>query len=76
VALAALRELPFFEEVALYGSLIHLVAQDVERYKPMIEESLRQKGAGLRSMELIAPSLEDVFISSIKERSKIRGDSL
>lgn len=71
VALAALRELPFFEEVALYGSLIHVVAQGVEGYKPMIEETLRQKGAGLRSMNLIAPSLEDVFISSIKERSNL-----
>ncbi len=74
VALAALRELSLFEEVALYGSLIHLVAQVVEEYKPLIEETLRQKGAGLRSMDLIAPSLEDVFISSIKEQSNLRGD--
>jgi len=76
VALAALRELSLFEEVALYGSLIHLVAQGVEGYKPLIEETLRQKGAGLRSMNLIAPSLEDVFISSIKEQSNLRGDLL
>jgi len=74
VALAALRELSLFEEVALYGSLIHLVAQGVEGYKPLIEETLGQKGAGLRSMALIAPSLEDVFISSIKKRSNLRGD--
>ena len=76
VALAALRELPLFEEVALYGSLVHVVAQGVEGYRPLIEETLRQKGAGLQSMELIAPSLEDVFISSVKEQSELRGDLL
>lgn len=76
VALAALRELSLFEEVALYGSLIHLVAQGVEGYEPLIEETLRQKEASLRSMSLIAPSLEDVFISSIKEQSNSRGDLL
>lgn len=76
VALAALRELSLFEEVALYGSLIHLVAQGVEGYKSLIEETLHQKEAGLRSMSLIAPSLEDVFISSIKEQSDLRGDLL
>jgi ABC-2 type transport system ATP-binding protein len=76
VALTALRELSLFEEVALYGSLIHVVAQSVERYNPLIEETLRQKEAGLRSMDLIAPSLEDVFISSIKEQSNLRGDVL
>ncbi len=70
LALAALRESSLFEEVALYGSLIHLVAQGVERYKPTIEEMLRVKGAGLRSLNLIAPSLEDVFISSIKEQER------
>ncbi|MDP2951944.1 MAG: ABC transporter ATP-binding protein [Chloroflexota bacterium] len=76
VALTALRELSLFEEVALYGSLIHVVAQSVERYNPLIEETLRQKEAGLRSMDLIAPSLEDVFISTIKEQSNLRGDVL
>jgi ABC-2 type transport system ATP-binding protein len=76
VALAALRELSLFEEVALYGSLIHLVAQGAEGYKPLIEETLHQKEAGLRSMDLIAPSLEDVFISSIKGQSNLRGDPL
>ncbi|MGQ9625298.1 MAG: ATP-binding cassette domain-containing protein [Anaerolineae bacterium] len=66
LAIVALRELGLFEEVALYGSLIHLVAPDVGRYKELIEETLKKKGAMLRSMEIIAPSLEDVFISSVR----------
>jgi ABC-2 type transport system ATP-binding protein len=67
VAVHALRALGLFDEVALYGSLIHVVAEDVERRRPLISEALREKGAGVRSMDLIPPSLEDVFISSVRE---------
>ncbi|MFB0546657.1 MAG: ATP-binding cassette domain-containing protein [Anaerolineae bacterium] len=70
LAITALRELGIFDEVALYGALIHVVNQDVGRYKALIEETLRRKGAGLRSMDIIAPSLEDVFISSVKEEDR------
>jgi hypothetical protein len=62
-----LRALGLFDEVALYGSLIHVVAEDVERRRPLISEALGEKGAGVRSMDLIPPSLEDVFISSVRE---------
>ena len=70
LAIVSLRELGLFEEVALYGSLIHLVAPDVGRYKKLIEETLKKKGAMLRSMEIIAPSLEDVFISSVRAQEE------
>jgi ABC-2 type transport system ATP-binding protein len=66
VAIPALREMSAFEEVALYGALIHAVAPDVEALRPRIEETLRQAGAGVRTMDIIAPSLEDVFISSVR----------
>jgi hypothetical protein len=55
-----------FEEVALYGALIHAVAADVEVLKPQIEQKLAAAGVQLRSMDVIAPSLEDVFISSVR----------
>ncbi len=72
IALSALRELGLFDEVALYGSLIHVVAQGVEKQRPTIEAVLRQRDAGLVKMELIAPSLEDVFISSIRSEEMAR----
>ena len=65
IAVPALRALGLFDEVALYGSLIHVVAEDLESHRPLIGETLRGKGAGVRSMDLIPPSLEDVFISSV-----------
>jgi ABC-2 type transport system ATP-binding protein len=68
IAVPALRALGLFDEVALYGSLIHVVAESLEAHRPLIGETLREKGAGVRSMDLIPPSLEDVFISTIREQ--------
>jgi ABC-2 type transport system ATP-binding protein len=59
-----------FEEVALYGALIHAVAPDVERLKPQIRELLEREGVRVRTMDAIAPSLEDVFISSVRAPSR------
>ncbi len=68
VAMGALRETGLFQEVSLYGALIHLVAEGVEAYRPQIEQALQEAGIGIRSMQVIAPSLEDVFIASVRER--------
>jgi ABC-2 type transport system ATP-binding protein len=56
-----------FGQVTLYGALVHVVAQDVLALRPAIEEELSVAGLQIRSMELIAPSLEDVFIASATE---------
>lgn len=66
IAVPALRALGLFDEVALYGSLIHVVAEDIESYRHLISQTLQEKGAGMRNMALIPPSLEDVFISSVR----------
>jgi len=67
-AILALRQLGLFDEVALYGALIHVIAEDGENYKPTIIKILRGEGIRVESVDLIAPSLEDVFVSSLKER--------
>jgi ABC-2 type transport system ATP-binding protein len=66
LAIPSLRDMGAFEEVALYGALIHAVAADVGVLCPQIEERLGQAGVVVRSMDVIAPSLEDVFISSVR----------
>jgi ABC-2 type transport system ATP-binding protein len=68
-AITVLRKMNLFEEVALYGALIHVVAEGVEQYKPRIERGLADAGVLVRSMDVIAPSLEDVFISSVRNNS-------
>jgi ABC-2 type transport system ATP-binding protein len=71
LAVPALRGMGVFEEVALYGALIHAVAPDVEMLKPQIRDLLEREGVRVRTMDAIAPSLEDVFISSVRAPSSL-----
>jgi ABC-2 type transport system ATP-binding protein len=65
-AVYALRDAGLFIEVDLYGSLVHVVAEDIEKHRPAIENILSEAGLEVLSMEPIAPSLEDVFIASAR----------
>jgi ABC-2 type transport system ATP-binding protein len=66
-AIPVLRQMGLFEEVALYGALIHAVAAEVESLKPQIAEALKNEGVSVRTLDVITPSLEDVFISSVRQ---------
>jgi len=66
LGLAILRQMGLFEEVALYGALIHVVAEGVEEHKPRIAHELAQGGVRVHTMDIITPSLEDVFISNVR----------
>jgi ABC-2 type transport system ATP-binding protein len=72
-AVALLRDLDEFEEVALYGALIHVVTNNAARHIPLIQETLAENGVAVTSVERIAPSLEDVFISSARAAEKVMG---
>jgi len=67
-AILTLRRLDLFDEVALYGALIHVIAENGESHKPTIIKTLRDEGIRVESVDLIAPSLEDVFVSALKEK--------
>ena len=54
-----------FDEVALYGVQLHAVVPSAEKYKEAIRALLAADGVQVRSIEWIAPTLEDVFISSV-----------
>jgi len=70
VAIPALREMGVLEEVSLYGALIHAVAPDVGSLRPQVSQILSDAGIGVVAMAAIAPSLEDVFISSVRSPSR------
>lgn len=72
-AVPLLRNLNLFEEVALYGALIHVVTGEAETHIPFIEKTLTENGINVTLVERIAPSLEDVFISSAREAEKVLG---
>jgi ABC-2 type transport system ATP-binding protein len=58
-------ELPV-DEIELYGSLVHVVAPEVQALQPEIEAQLQQAGIDPGSMAVIEPSLEDVFIACMR----------
>jgi hypothetical protein len=53
------------EEVALYGSRVHVLASDLESLVGETYQVLTQSGIDPGEMTLIEPSLEDVFIASM-----------
>ncbi len=59
-----------FDEVALYGAQVHAVVPDAEAYKQPIQELLTREGIQVHMIAWIAPTLEDVFISSVKPRGE------
>jgi len=72
LAIGLLRQLGLFDEVALYGALIHVVAEEVGKRKPLIERTLSEEGIRIHSMDVIPPSLEDVFIANVRDNTRNR----
>jgi len=72
-AVPLLRRMNLFAEVALYGALIHVVSDKAQEHIPLIEQTLTDAGLTVNSVARIAPSLEDVFISSAREAEKELG---
>lgn len=72
-AILVLRDDPQFAEVSLYGALIHVVipkgagTKSLAAYRQTIETRLQGEGIPVRGVEIIAPSLEDVFIASVRD---------
>jgi ABC-2 type transport system ATP-binding protein len=55
-----------FDEVALYGSTIHVVVPDQNQFQKPVRDLLVKEDIQVTSVEWIAPTLEDVFISTVK----------
>ena len=62
LAALALLEQSDFKGVALLGKHIHLLAQDVETVEKQLRELLSRQSIKLLSLEVHAPTLEDVFV--------------
>ena len=54
-----------FDEVALYGAQIHAVVPVAEEYMDVIRRLLMEENIRVNSIAWVAPTLEDVFISSV-----------
>ncbi len=53
------------KEVGLYGKSLHLVTDDIQVADQIVHATLGQYGIKIHSLQLISPSMEDVFVSLI-----------
>jgi len=58
-----------FDEVALYGAQIHVVVPSADKFLLPVRELLESEGLTINTIEWIMPTLEDVFISTVSDRS-------
>ena len=66
-AYAALKDEPALASVALFGSNLHVVADDEGVARRAIAERLQRGGINVQRIERIAPSLEDAFVAIIEQ---------
>ncbi len=52
-----------FSEVAVFGNMLHIVTKNPATAEERAREILRNAGIGVSRIELITPSLEDVFVT-------------
>lgn len=69
----ALGGAPGVIEVGMYGRAVHLTVRDEGEARAAFPDYLRERGIEIRSMERISASLEDVFVSLVKERGAAEG---
>ncbi len=65
-AIMALRDQGALKEVSLYGAQIHVITDDAQAGRERIASVLQEAGISVHAIQEIAPSLEDVFISSVQ----------
>ena len=66
IALATLRDAKLFDEVALYGSTLHLLAPEAASHVETVKQLLQAKQIRVQRAEQIEPSLEDAFIARLR----------
>jgi len=57
------------DEVALYGAQIHVVVPNAQEFRQPVKKLLEKESISVNSLEWIVPTLEDVFISTIRNGS-------
>jgi ABC-2 type transport system ATP-binding protein len=69
-ALTTLRETGWFDEVALYGSTLHLLGADAAAHLDAASELLKARNVQVMRAQEIVPSLEDAFIARLRSADR------
>ena len=65
-AVALADEFPGVIDAAMHGILVHVLIED-EKIEPKVARLLKKNEIIVNRMEVVLPSLEDVFISMVEE---------
>jgi ABC-2 type transport system ATP-binding protein len=74
-AMRVLDEMPDIEKTSLFGTAVHAVLRSPELTPVMLADRLRQRAIEVRSVEPVAPSLEDVFLDVVEHAEAARGQA-
>ena len=69
-AMGFIEQLPEVKEAALFGRGLHIVSTDAKVAMPAITTALEKNNCPIDSIEQIAPSMEDLFVSLIEARDR------
>jgi ABC-2 type transport system ATP-binding protein len=67
-ASAVLTRLPEVKEAQVFGETLHLLVGDAERDLPRLRAALQAEGLAEAHLRPITPSLEDVFVTLLRQR--------
>jgi len=70
-AMKILEGFEFIRSLVLSGDKIHVLVDEPERGKRAIQEGLRGEGVEISDLLAVQPSLEDAFISMVREKKEV-----
>ena len=71
-AMKTLDEMPEVEKTSLFGTAVHAVLKDSAIQPSSVADQLRARGVPVESIELVEPSLEDVFLDVVERADRER----
>jgi ABC-2 type transport system ATP-binding protein len=66
----ALETIPGMLDLAVFGAGLHVTVTDLDQAMADIRKVLGERGVGIRCLEAIQPSLEDVFVALIEAQER------
>jgi ABC-2 type transport system ATP-binding protein len=69
-SMRALESVSGVRDVAVFGVGLHVTVDDPAAGKARIQEALRSKGIELQRLEMIEPTMEDVFVAMIEAEER------
>ena len=70
-SMRALEETPGILDVAVFGGGLHLTVTNPDDAARSIPQALAARGIQIRTLEIIPPSMEDVFVSCIEQEERL-----